>query len=189
MNGPKPLRVDAARNRARVLDVAGTVFAERGTGVSTEEIARTAGVGIGTVFRHFPTKEALLEAVFTEHLRRLALDAVELEAAEEPGAAFFSYFAHIVRESSAKRAFASALAEAGVDLTRAHAEVGADLRAALQGFLQRAQQAGAVRPDLGLPELMALLVGASSALEHAGPDPSVRDATLGVVLDGMRSRG
>lgn len=74
----RPLRADARRNRARLLDVAEAVFAEHGVTVSTEEIARTAGVGIGTVFRHFPSKEALLEAVYVARLRRLADDAAAL---------------------------------------------------------------------------------------------------------------
>ena len=188
MTGGKPLRADAARNRARVLEVAETLFAERGTAVSTEEVARAAGVGIGTVFRHFPTKTALLEAVFTGSLRRLAEEAEGLESTADPGGAFFGFFARIVRQSATKRAVADALAEAGGDVGRAHAEVGADLRGALERLLRRAQQAGAVRDDIGVAEVMALLVGASGAAERAGADPLVRDRALEVVMDGLRPR-
>jgi AcrR family transcriptional regulator len=79
----KPLRADARRNQARVLETAEAVFAAKGTAASTEEIARQAGVGIGTVFRHFPTKEALLEAVFVGRLRRLADEVDALAAAKD----------------------------------------------------------------------------------------------------------
>jgi AcrR family transcriptional regulator len=188
MTDTKPLRADAARNRARILDVADAVFAERGTSASTEEIAKAAGVGIGTVFRHFPTKEALLEAVFTAHLRRLAEQAEALSEAEDTGAAFFGFFALIVEQSGAKRAFANALTDAGVDVGRAHAEGAAGLREALELLLRRAQEAGAVRDDIGVPELMAVLVGASLGAEQAGADPLVRARALAVVMDGLRPR-
>src|ERR1700680_1105959 len=99
MNAPdaaRPLRADAQRNRARLLDVAEVVFASKGIAASTEEIAREAGVGIGTVFRHFPTKEALLEAVFVRRLEQLAAHADALADAYDPGAAFFTFFSHVV---------------------------------------------------------------------------------------------
>jgi AcrR family transcriptional regulator len=189
MTNGRPLRADAARNRARVLDVAETLFAERGTAVSTEEIARVAGVGIGTVFRHFPTKEALLEAVFTIGLRRLAEEAEQLETAADPGEAFLGFFARIVRQSTTKRAVAEALAEAGGDVGGAHARAGADLPGALERLLHRAQRAGGVREDIGVAEVMALLVGASGTAERAGADPGVRERALEVVMDGLRPRG
>ncbi|MCW2874714.1 TetR/AcrR family transcriptional regulator [Actinacidiphila oryziradicis] len=186
-DGDRPLRADARRNRARILEVAEAVFAERGTSVSTEEIARVAGVGIGTVFRHFPTKEALLEAVFTSHLRRLADEAEALAAADDPGRAFFAYFARVV-ESATKNAFAAALAAAGIDVSHTRGQVGVDLRRALEGLLTRAQRAAAVRDDIGAPEVLALLVGASRAVEQAGADLDVRARALGVILDGLRPR-
>jgi AcrR family transcriptional regulator len=187
-DGGRRLRADARRNRARILEVAEAVFAERGTSVSTEEIARVAGVGIGTVFRHFPTKEALLEAVFTSHLRRLADEAEALAAADDPGAAFFAYFARVVEQSATKNAFAAALAAAGIDVNQAREQVGGDLRSALEGLLTRAQRAAAVRDDIGAPEVLALLVGASRAVEQAGADLDVRARALGVILDGLRPR-
>ncbi|TKA08785.1 TetR/AcrR family transcriptional regulator [Actinacidiphila oryziradicis] len=187
-DGDRPLRADARRNRARILEVAGAVFAERGTSVSTEEIARVAGVGIGTVFRHFPTKEALLEAVFTSHLRRLADEAEALAAADDPGRAFLAYFARVVEQSATKNSFAAALAAAGIDVSHTRGQVGVDLRRALEGLLTRAQRAAAVRDDIGAPEVLALLVGASRAVEQAGADLDVRARALGVILDGLRPR-
>lgn len=181
----RPLRADARRNRARVLAAAEEVFAAAGTGASTEEIARRAGVGIGTVFRHFPTKEALLEAVFLGRLERLADEARGLAGADDPGAAFFGFFQRVVDHAATKNAFADALAEGGIDLADATTEVGRDLQDALAVLLERAQAAGAVRSDVGVPELKALLVGASRALELAD-DPAVRARTVRVVLDGLR---
>ncbi len=180
------MRADAQRNRARLLEVAEEVFAARGTSASTEEIARAAGVGIGTVFRHFPTKEALLEAVFLGRLRRLADDAAALAAADDPGAALFSFFTRAVGESATKNALADALAGAGVDVHTATAGVRGQLRGALEVLLSRAQQADAVRDDLSVAELTALLAGMARAAEHAHGDPKVQERALAIVLDGLR---
>jgi AcrR family transcriptional regulator len=182
----KPLRADARRNRARVLQVADEVFAERGTGVSTEEIARQAGVGVGTVFRHFPTKEALLEAVFIGRLTRLGEQARVLSESEEPGAAFFTFFTLVVDQASSKNAFADALATAGVNVQAAASGVTGDFGAAMIGLLHTAQRAGAVRPDIGVTELKAVLVGASRAVENAGDNPATRARIITIMLDGLR---
>ncbi|GAA4639768.1 TetR/AcrR family transcriptional regulator [Actinoallomurus vinaceus] len=185
--GGRPLRADALRNRARILEAAEAVFAAHGTSVSTEEVARQAGVGIGTVFRHFPTKEALLEAVFVARLDRLAAEADALMGAEDPGEAFFAFFTQVVGHAATKNAFTAALAEAGVDVRATTAETGGELKRALGALLRRAQDAGAVRHDIGLPEVLALLVGASGAAERVAGDAAVRERTLGVVLDGLRA--
>ena len=181
----RPLRADARRNRERLLAVAEEVFATKGTGASTEEIARQAGVGIGTVFRHFPTKEALLAAVFLGRFERLGEQARALSAAAEPGPAFFNFFTLVVDQASVKNTFADALEQAGVDVEGVTSGVSGQLGAALGELLRRAQAAGAVRGDLGVAELKALLVGASRAVEYAG-DPDTRSRTLAVFLDGLR---
>jgi AcrR family transcriptional regulator len=186
--GGRPPRADALRNRARVLEAAEAVFAARGTTASTEEVAREADVGIGTVFRHFPTKEALLEAVFVARLRRLAAEAEALASAADPGEAFFTFFGHVVGHAATKNTFGDALAEAGIDMRETTATVGKDLKRVLAALLARAQEAGAVRRDVGLPEVMTLLVGASRAAEHAAGDGAVRDRALAVVIDGLRGR-
>ena len=182
----KPLRADARRNRARLLEVAEQVFAERGTGVSTEEIARRAGVGIGTVFRHFPTKEALLEAVFLGRLARLGEQAQVLARSEEPGPAFFAFFTLVVDQASAKNAFADALAAAGVNVQAAASGMVGEFAGTLTGLLDRAQQAGAVRADIGVGELKAVLVGTSRAVEHVGDDPATRARIIALLLDALR---
>jgi AcrR family transcriptional regulator len=185
----RPLRADARRNRALVLETAEAVFAAKGISASTEEIARQAGVGIGTVFRHFPTKEALLEAIIVGRLRRLADEADSLSTADDPGPAFFAFFTRAVDQSATKIAFVDALAGAGVDVESAISQVGQDLHHAMDRLLTRAQQAGAVRDDVGVTELIALLAGTSRAAEHAGWDDDVTARTLAIVFDGLRSTG
>jgi AcrR family transcriptional regulator len=186
--GPRPVRADAQRNRARLLDAAERVFALHGVAASTEEIARQAGVGIGTVFRHFPTKEALLEAVFRRRLQQLATHADALANAPDPGAAFFGFVSHVVELAVTQRAQIDALADAGVDLQTATSDAKQQLQRALGALLSRAQTAGAVRADVGIGDVLAILVGASRAAEFAGSDAALRMRSLGVILDGLRAR-
>ncbi|MFD8634151.1 TetR/AcrR family transcriptional regulator [Streptomyces sp. NPDC059656] len=182
----RPLRADAARNRARLLDTATEVFTTRGVGVPTEQIARAAGVGVGTLFRHFPTKEALLEAVMVRRLEGMAARTARIAAEAGPAEAFFACFRLVVEESTGKSEFTPALAAAGVD---AHASLRgptAEIQARLADLLTGAQRAGAVRPDVGLPEFIALLAGTGGALEQLGPDPAARERIFAVVFDGLR---
>jgi AcrR family transcriptional regulator len=182
------VRADARRNRERLLVAADLVFAEQGVGASTEEVARRAEVGIGTVFRHFPTKESLLEAVFVARLRGLAETAEKLSLAEDAGPAFFAFLDAVLDQSGAKKAFSEALAGAGVDVVAAAAPVKVALHQAGAILLARAQRSGAVRPDLTADELMALLVGLARTAEHTAHDPALRARTVGVLVDGLRPR-
>ncbi|SEE21564.1 transcriptional regulator, TetR family [Streptomyces sp. TLI_105] len=186
--GAKPLRADARRNRARLLEVAEAVFTERGTGASTEEIAREAKVGIATVFRHFPTKEALLEAVLVRRLQRLAEEGRRLMAEPGPEYALLAFFDLVLDQSPVKNAFAAALADAGVDVRAATSEAGRALREVLVALLDGAQQAGVVRRDLEVPELTAILVGTCRMLEHLDGHPESAKRARAVVRDGLRAR-
>ena len=181
-------RADARRNRARILEAAERVLTEKGTTVSTEEIARAAGVGIGTLFRHFPTKEELIRGVFEDRLRRLADDAARLATAADPGAALTGFLRQAVEQSEVKSALAGLLTAAGIDLTEAMGDVHSQLLGAMGTLLTRAQATGAVRRDLEVPELIGLLAGTSKAVEYAH-SPAARSRILEVVLDGLRPRG
>lgn len=183
----KPLRADARRNRARVLEAAEAVFTAKGTGASTEEIARQAGVGIGTVFRHFPTKEALLEAVFVAQIGRFTEEADTLANTHGPQTALFAVLTRSAELSATKRAVADALSAAGIDVNPLTSLAGKTLVQTLDGLLTSAQQAGAVRDDVRVGDLIALLVGISRAVEHAGGDPDARQRLLAVLLDGLRA--
>jgi AcrR family transcriptional regulator len=181
------LRADAKQNRERILKVAEAVFAEKGSSASTETIARKTKVGIGTVFRHFPTKDALIEAIVVRRLRRLTEEAYSLCAAADPGAAFFEFFTHAVAQAATTHALANALADAEVVVKKAKSQVEKDIQQAIDTLLTRAQQAGAVRGDIQASELLSLMIGASRAMEHAGWDPRVQTRILAVVFDGLRS--
>ncbi|MDH6139640.1 MULTISPECIES: TetR/AcrR family transcriptional regulator [Kitasatospora] len=182
----RPLRADAARNRARLLDVAAQVFADRGVSVTTEEIAKAAGVGVGTLFRHFPTKEALLEAVLLRRLETLSTEIARLLAEQGPAAAFFATFTLVIDQSAGKNEYARALAAAGIDVHQSLQEPVQVLRARLTEVLTGAQQAGAVRPDLGVPELQALLVGTADMVERLSADPAGRERIFSVIFNGLR---
>lgn len=188
---PRARRADARRNRARILEAADAVFAEQGPGAVTEDIARRAGVAIGTVFRHFPSKQALVEAVFITRLRFLTEQARALCAAESSGEEFFDFFARWVELSADKQSFVDALTAAGVDV-QARAAAGeypvvrAELLEAVAALLRQAQRAGAVRADIGAPEITALLIGTARALQHAGAQQGPRARLLRVLFDGLR---
>src|SRR5262252_4074280 len=108
-----PTRADARTNRVRILEAAERIFAHGGETASTEEVARQAQVGIATVFRHFPTKAALLEAVLTQRYERLRRQAELLAQADAPGQAFFDFFRHMVTDAPSKIALIDALSNAG----------------------------------------------------------------------------
>lgn len=180
MTAARPPRADAQRNRARVLAAAERVFAQRGTTASTEEVARAAGVGVGTVFRHFPNKEALLQALIVQRLSQVAADAREHAASPDP-AAFFDFFAAVVRGSATKLELVDALAELGVHPTEVVAPAAEELTAAVAVLLEQAQQDGAVRGDIGVGDVIALLAGASQARRYAADD-----RPLAIILDGLR---
>lgn len=183
-SGGQPRRADARANRDRILDVAEEVFGKGGESASTEEVARLAGVGIGTVFRHFPTKAALLEAVLVRRLDRLRGQAEALLGAPDPGQAFLGLFGHLVADATAKIAIADALLDAGGSHDDA-ARASEELRRAVGALLRRAQQAGAVRDDIELPEVYALLAGASRAAARGQLDPDAQARLLAVVFDGL----
>ncbi|BCJ31394.1 TetR/AcrR family transcriptional regulator [Actinocatenispora sera] len=180
-------RADAARNRARVLEAAQEVFAAEGLGASTEQIARRAGVGVGTVFRHFPTKEALLSAVLAARLETLADEAERLAADGDPGTALFDFLARTVEASGPKVAYADALERAGIGTDQVVAPVRGRVTKAVGVLLERAQQAGAVRDDVAVAQVFVFIHGASRAVPTIADD-GVRAATLRMMFDGLRPR-
>jgi AcrR family transcriptional regulator len=184
---PRKLRSDAARNRARVLDVAYEAFAAEGLGVPIDEIARRAGVGAGTVYRHFPTKESLFQAIVANRIERLVDHARSLTDARDPGDALFAFLATMVAEGATDQGLVDALAGVGFDL--AEAAPGAEQRfmAALGDLLTGAQQAGAVRSDIDPHDLKTLLVGCQAMQQYSG-DADVTDRVLAIVRDGLKAR-
>jgi AcrR family transcriptional regulator len=181
-------RADARANRDHILDVAEVVFGEGGESATTEEVARRAGVGIATVFRHFSTKAVLLEAVLTRRFDRLREEAEALLEAPNRGAAFFGFFRHLVVEAPPKIAIGRAFLEAGGERDGAAARAADGLRRAVGSLLDRAQHAGAVRIDIDLPTVCTLLVAASHMSGHIDLATEVKDRALAILLDGLAVR-
>ncbi|MEW9530840.1 TetR/AcrR family transcriptional regulator [Microbispora sp. NPDC049125] len=181
---PEPtLRADARRNRARILAAAVEVFDEHGTSASTEEVARRAGVAIGTVFRHFPTKADLLTAIMKDLQGGLAVRAGTL-AAEGGPTALFTFFAEVVERAAGARTVVHLLAAGGTDVGVDHQVAG--LGEALDALLTRAREAGVVRAEVRLDEVVALLTAACHGALAAGWTPDLRHRAVARLLDGLR---
>jgi AcrR family transcriptional regulator len=185
MTGPKPLRSDALRNRERLLEAARAAFAADGLSVSLDEIARRAGVGPGTLYRHFPAKEALFEAVLQDRLQRLADEAGALRDAHDPGAALLGYVDRLIAEAALKRDLADALASTGTELSAGLADTGARIRDGIQHLLVRAQASGAIRDDLDVDDLMTIIASMMFALRRGGVQASDPQRAVAVLRDGL----
>ena len=185
---PRPLRADARRNRERLLAAATAAFAADGLSVPLDEIARRAGVGPGTLYRHFPAKEALWEAVLLDRLQRLADEAEALRSAANPGEALLGFIDRLVAEAAPKRDLADALASAGTDVSVTLAGTAARLREALGALLAAAQRSGSIRRDIGLAELMAVLSGILFALRGRSGDQPDPHRAVAVLRDGLRTQ-
>lgn len=179
----RPLRADAARNRARVLEVAFQTFAEEGLGVPIDEIARRAGVGAGTLYRHFPTKEALFGAVVVDRIRYFTGRATELAELAEPGAALREIFAELV-EAANNQGFVEAMAGSGFDVAVSAPDEEEAFLAALQRLLTAAQHGGEIRSDVNVRHLKTLMVGCQ-AMERYAADPAVSNHLLTVIWAGL----
>ena len=184
----RELRADARRNRERVLRAAQQMFAADGLDVPLDEIARSAGVGPGTVHRHFPAKEDLFLAVAIDQLEQLAAQAKALAATGDPATALFTQLSAMMASGAENVAVKSALAAAEFDLRTAAPDVAADLTRQVKDLLDRAQAARAVRGDVTVEEVMALVAGAFAAIRHAGAEASrQRSAHIAqLILDGLR---
>ena len=164
----RKLRADAARNRARVLEVAYETFAAEGLSVPIDEIARRAGVGAGTVYRHFPTKEALFQAVIANRMQTLVDDGYALLKSDGPGKALFAFLRSIVLQWGATdRGLVDALAGFGIDIARA------------------AQEAGTARQDIGVREVKSILVGCQAMEAY---NSALAERATDVVVDGLRAQ-
>lgn len=181
---PRPLRADARRNREKVVRAAREAFAARGYGVPLDEIAALAGVGPGTVYRHFPSKEALFEAVVAARISDLVADGRRRARDEDPASAFFGFLGRMGEEAAAKRDLPDALDVPG--------SLREEIFGTLDTLLRRAQQAGAVRADVTTPDLILLLKGLIRSLQDAPPGDAGEDQRgrlLSVVTAGLRHDG
>lgn len=182
--GVAPSRADARRNRALVLQAARFAFEEQGLGVPLGEIARRAGVGAGTVYRHFSSKEALFRATIVDRIELFTDTARDLADVTDPGPVFFRFLASVVRLASQNKALCDALEAAGSGRFEPSPGVGKDFDEALEVLLCRAQEAGAVRQDIGIADVRALLVGCLS-MERARAGAGVADGVQGRMTELM----
>jgi AcrR family transcriptional regulator len=180
----RPQRADARRNYETVLAAAREAFAEGGESTALEEIARRAGVGIGTLYRHFPNRQALLEALYLDEVEELCRSAAELDGAD-PWEALNGWFERFIGYLATKRALAAELLnylDQDASLFQASR---ASLFAAGEPLLQRAQEAGVVRDDVTIAEVIQMVVGIGKI--PAG-DPGQTEHILRIALDGLRYR-
>jgi AcrR family transcriptional regulator len=179
-------RADAVRNRARIVETAREVFAARGADASLEEIARGAGVGIGTLYRHFPTRDDLVVAVFRDQTDELQHLAEELLGSDRPGDALAAWLhANLMKASTCRGLGAEAMLTmlAHHDDQPMPCEAMRDAGAAL---LARAQSAGEVRPGVEIDDLVRMVQAVSLAAEECD-DPGTAERLFGFLVDGIRA--
>lgn len=183
----KGLRADAARNHERILAAAEEVFAREGLAVPIDVVAARAGVGVGTLYRHFPTKESLFEAIVLARVGDLAEQAHSVAAAPNPGDALFAFLQHLGRQMSGKHDLVDAMTSAGIDVKSECSGRIDEMQDQLEIAVTRAQRQGRIRADVTAKELVALL----GAAVHAGdlaPGAEAVERLVGIVCDGIRAR-
>jgi AcrR family transcriptional regulator len=182
--GRKP-RADGQRNRERLIEAAKAAFAEAGTDVSLEEIARRAGVGIGTLYRHFPTRDAVVEAVYRREVQQLADAATRLLAAHPPGEALHAWMGVFVDYIATKKLIAPALAVPGADRSELYAAAGTAMTGSISELVSRAKASGDIRPDADPEDLLRALIG----FTYGNASPGWRESALRLIeilMDGLR---
>jgi len=184
--GARPRRADARRNRDRVLEAAGALFAARGFKVQIEEVAAAAGVGVGTVCRNFTTKESLVEAVLTGMWQSL-LDDVQAALANPDAAEGFRRFVVTLAEFQGRHRVLAEEMAAKIDLPIGAVRLKEAIADAMTELMTRAQAAGAVRSDIGPADMAMLFAGIAHAASLAGDvEQTLRQRYLSIVLDGLR---
>jgi AcrR family transcriptional regulator len=181
----RPLRADARRNRERILEAGRAAVARQGTAIQMDDVARGAGVGVGTVYRHFPTKEALIEALVAEKFRVTTENIRRALEMDDP----WEGFVEALRRNAEVMAADAGLRDALVRLGPAAARHGDDERAELERLggelIARAQAAGALRDDVTTRDIGALMAGLSASMAH--PELDWR-RHLELLLDGLRAK-
>ncbi|MGW0731228.1 TetR/AcrR family transcriptional regulator [Streptomyces sp. NPDC002851] len=183
---PRPMRADARRNYERLLTEARAAFAEHGADASLEEVARRAGVGIGTLYRHFPNRHALLSAVFAEAVHDLLGRSRELLDDRDPCGALVAWLRAVVTHASEYRGLSRALISASGDTSSALSRCCDPLREAGSELLARAQEAGSVRPDITIGDLLQLTNAIALASEETPAEPQLADRLLRLTLEGLK---
>jgi len=180
----KPLRADARRNRERVLEAARAVFAEHGREAQMDDVARRAGVGVGTVYRHFPTKEALVSALALQLFGQLTVAAREALEIEDPWEAFTTALWAGANLLSSDRAFTEIASETEMPISP---QLQDELNGTFELLVTRAQDAGALRKDLILDDIPMFMCGIGAATAKPHRCPGAWQRHLAIVIDGLRA--
>jgi AcrR family transcriptional regulator len=180
----KPLRADARRNRERLVQVARTVFADRGSEASMEEIAKAADVGVGTLYRHFPRRIDLVEAVYRDDVDGLVALAEQVAADSGPWEGLVTWLQAFVRYAQSKRTFLTELHEAFEKNPDLALRIREKIATAAGLVLSRAQEAGVARSDINHADLMQLVGGMCMSRTATFAQ---NERLLGLVLDGLRA--
>jgi AcrR family transcriptional regulator len=181
-------RADSARNRQLLMDAAKAGFAEVGLNVSLEEIARRAGVGIGTLYRHFPSREAVVEAVYRREVEHLAEAVPQLLETSPAGEALHKWMHLFVDYIATKRLIAPSLGAASGRSSTLYATSAELITRAISTLVKRAVASGDVRKDIDPPDLLRALVGVSYGNPDAGWEASAR-RLIDILMDGLRRKG
>ena len=179
-------RADSLRNRERLLAAAKAAFTETGPEAPLEDVARRAGVGIGTLYRHFPTREALVAAVYAREIEQLAASAETLLAERPAGEALGAWLDLLIDYMATKRVVAPALRADPGEGSRLYASSGGTILATLQRLTDAAHAAGDIRSDIGFEDILRMMSGLSQGYEHPGWDAGAR-RLLSVMMAGLRA--
>ena len=181
MSDEQGLRADAQKNRERILAAAEALFLEKGAGVSLEEVAKRAGVGIGTLYRRFPTREALLAATSNERFVSLAANSLARDPDLAPGEALRAYLEELARDTSTYQRLAASL---GTVIQ--HGTPGCNaITAEGHRLLQRGQEAGAIRRDVTFDDFIYVVTAISIAIEHDRSSTSRIGHLVDLFLNGI----
>jgi AcrR family transcriptional regulator len=183
--GARKPRADAQRNRERLIDVAKVAFADAGPDVSLDEIARRASVGIGTLYRHFPTRDAIVEAVYRREVRQLAEAATRLLRSLPAGEALHQWMRLFVEYIATKKVIASALGSIVGGASELYASSGAQITEAMSLLVRRAAESGDIRPDVDPDDLLRALVGFTYGNGSPGWQASAL-RLIDILMDGLR---
>lgn len=179
-------RADSLRNRDLLLSAAKTAFTEAGAEAPLEDIARRAGVGIGTLYRHFPTREALVAAVYARELEQLDAAADSLLAQRPAGEALEAWLDLLIDYMATKRVVAAALQADPGEGSRVYASASATILPALQRLTEAASATGDIRSDIGFEDILRMMSGLSVGYDKPGWDAGAR-RLLSVMMAGLRA--
>jgi AcrR family transcriptional regulator len=180
------MRADAQRNHEKILEAAEEIFALDGVAVPIDIVAERAGVGVGTLYRHFPTKESLYEAIVTTRLDDLVAIADEFTKDPDPGAALCTFLREFAHQASEKQDLFEALEQNGVDIKTRFSERIDELMEKIDTLRRRAADVGAIRCDVETSDIMNLVSGTCHAAGHSGVDEAGFERLVNIVLAGLQ---